>query len=84
MNHPGGQTCALGGAYTVHPKPVHFIAGKMVRVPMVLPCVLEEAENECPMRFVFYTREREGQAGSSPPTRMIFMFVDAVPFRVMR
>jgi hypothetical protein len=43
MNHPGGQTLALVGAYTVQAKPVHLRAGTRVREDMVLPCVLEAA-----------------------------------------
>jgi hypothetical protein len=43
MNHPGGQTSALVGAYTVQLNPVHFIAGIIVRVPIVFPCVLDAA-----------------------------------------
>lgn len=43
MNHPGGQTPALGGAVTVQTRPIHLESGKIVREPIVLPWVLEEA-----------------------------------------
>src|SRR6266702_120823 len=41
--HPGGDTLAFGGAVTVQVLPEHEKAGKMVRPPMVLPCVLDVA-----------------------------------------
>ena len=41
--HPGGETCAFGGAVTVQMVPWHEKAGKIVREPMTLPCVLDTA-----------------------------------------
>jgi len=38
-NQPGGQTCEFGGAVIVHVLPEHENAGKIVRWPMLLPCV---------------------------------------------
>jgi hypothetical protein len=41
--HPGGDTRAFGGAVTVQVLPEHENAGKIVRPPIVLPCVLDTA-----------------------------------------
>lgn len=52
-NQPGGQTLSFGGAVTVHVLPAHEIAGKIVRWPMLFPCVLETAPiNEARMPAV--------------------------------
>ena len=41
--HPGGATAAFGGAVTVQVVPAHENAGKIVRPPMLFPCVLDVA-----------------------------------------
>lgn len=42
---PGGVTARVG-AVTVHDVPEHVTAGKIVRPPMVFPCVLDVAMKE--------------------------------------
>ena len=37
--HAGGDTNAFGGAVMVHVFPLHVNSGKMVRPPIMLPCV---------------------------------------------
>jgi len=44
MYHPGGETPEFGGAVIIHANPVQVKAGKIVRLPIVLPCVLEVAD----------------------------------------
>ena len=41
--HPGGATAEFGGAVTVQVLPAHENAGKIVRPPMLFPCVLDVA-----------------------------------------
>jgi hypothetical protein len=43
MNQPGGETPAFGGAVIVQVVPLQENAGKIVRAPIALPCVLETA-----------------------------------------
>lgn len=42
--HPGGETPALGGAVMVHVVPAQVNVGKIVLDPIVLPWVLDDAE----------------------------------------
>lgn len=46
MNHPGEQTWEFGGAVIVQVNPSQLKAGKIVREPMLFPCVLETAARE--------------------------------------
>ncbi len=41
--HPRGQVCTFGGDVTVQVLPPQETAGKSVRCPMLLPCVLTVA-----------------------------------------
>jgi hypothetical protein len=43
MNQSGGQMPALGGAVMVQILAMQLNAGKSVLLPIVLPCVLDEA-----------------------------------------
>ena len=53
-NQLGGQTCALGGAVIVQVVPTHVNAGKMIRLFMLFPWVLETAATkEIFIVFVF-------------------------------
>jgi len=48
---PGGQTPPFGGAIIVHAFALQLNEGKIVRLPKVLPCVLEEALTRETRRF---------------------------------
>lgn len=43
INQPAGHAPPAGGAVTVQVVPEHETAGKIVRPPIIAPCVLEVA-----------------------------------------
>ena len=50
-NHPGGQTCAFGGAVIVQLFPEQDTLGKIVLWPILFPCVLDSAPRSETLMF---------------------------------
>jgi hypothetical protein len=55
MNHPGGHTPAFGGAVMRQAIPTQKKSGKIVRLPIELPCVFELARQVGVLSHAYYT-----------------------------